>query len=108
MFKKFVGVIFVSQPSASWVVETASQLKANIAKSYLEGGEKALMVHGGDNKAGRFLEVSIIAKGGCEGDIWLPEGHGGQEWHRFTSELRRLLPPPEGKVGSLAFDVPGK
>jgi hypothetical protein len=58
------------------------------------------MVHGGDNKAGRFLEVFVIVEGGCKGAIWLLEGHGGRGWRRFTSELWRLLPPPEGKVGS--------
>jgi hypothetical protein len=50
--KGFVRVIIVSRPCASWLVDTveaASHLpvKANIAKSYCEGGEKALMVHGG-------------------------------------------------------------
>lgn len=67
--KGFLGVIFVSQPCASWLadtVEVASHLpvKANIAKSYHEGGEKALMVYGGENKVGRFLEVAIFAEGG--------------------------------------------
>ena len=54
-----VGVIFVSQPCASWLVDTVeeasqSQAKVDIAKSYREG-KKALMVHGGVNKAGSFF-----------------------------------------------------
>jgi hypothetical protein len=38
-------------------VEEACLEKEDIGKSYCEG-DKVLMVHGGANKAGRFLEVS--------------------------------------------------
>jgi hypothetical protein len=64
--KKFVGFIIVSSQCSSWLVDTveaASQVKEDIAKSYREG-DKALMVHGGANKAGRFLEVAVFAEGG--------------------------------------------
>jgi hypothetical protein len=37
-----------------------SQVKEEISKSYRER-DKAMMVHGGGNKAGWFLEVSILA-----------------------------------------------
>ena len=82
--KGFVEVIFVSQPCASWLVDTVEevsqfQVKADIAKSYREGDE-ALMVHVGVNKAGSFLEVAVFAKGGRKGIIWLPEGRGRRGW----------------------------
>ena len=85
--KGFIGVIFVSQPCASWLVDTAeeasqSQVKVDIVKSYREGN-KALMVHGGVNKVGSFLEVVVFAEGGRKGIIWLPEGRGGRGWCRF-------------------------
>jgi hypothetical protein len=104
--KGFVGVIFVSQPCASWLVGTVeeasqSQVKGDIAKSYREG-DKALMVHGGVNKAGSFLEVAVYAEGGRKGIIWLPEGRGGRGWRRFANELRRML-VPQGSV----HPVPG-
>ena len=47
-----------------------AQVKEVIAKSYREG-DKVTMVHGGGNKAGRFLEVSVFAEGGRKGVIWL-------------------------------------
>ena len=74
--KNFVGFIFASfQCSACLMdtVEVASQVKEDIVKSYHEG-DKVLMVHGGANKAGRFLEVSVYAEGGRKGVLWLPEG----------------------------------
>jgi hypothetical protein len=40
------------------------------------------------NKAGRFLEVSVLAKGGHKGVIWLLEGWFGRGWRRFAGELR--------------------
>ena len=55
-------------------------MKEEIAKSYREG-DKATMVHGGGNKAGRFLEVSVLAAGRRKGVIWLPEGRFGRGWH---------------------------
>jgi hypothetical protein len=64
--KKFVGFIFESSPCAAWLrdtVEAATQVEEDISKSYREG-DKVLMVHGGYNKAGRYLEVSVYAEGG--------------------------------------------
>jgi hypothetical protein len=74
--KNFVGYIFVSTQGSSWLVDTvdaACQVKEDIAKSFREE-DKALMVHGGANKAGRFLEVAMYAEGGRKGGLWLPEG----------------------------------
>jgi hypothetical protein len=91
--KKFVGYIFVSPQCSSWLigtVEAACLVKENVAKSFREG-DKALMVHGGDNKAGRFLEVAMFAEGGRKGGLWLPEGRNGRGWRHFADELRILL-----------------
>jgi hypothetical protein len=96
--KKFVGYIFVSPQCSSWLIDTveaACMVKENIAKSFREG-DKALMVHGGDNKAGRFLEVAVFAEGGRKGGLWLPEGRDGRGWRRFADELRILVASPDG------------
>ena len=65
-------------------------MKEEITKSYREGA-KATMVHGGGDKAGRFLEVSMLVEGGRKGVIWLPEGRFGRGWRRFAGELWHLL-----------------
>ena len=90
--KGFVGFIFVSIQCSLWLVDMVeeaiqSSVKEDFTKSYREG-DKATMVHGGGNKAGRFLEVSVLAEGGCKGVIWLPEGRYGKGWRRFAGELR--------------------
>jgi hypothetical protein len=74
--KKFVGYILMSTQCSSWLidmVEAVCQAKENIAKLFCEG-DKALMVHGGANKAGRFLEVAVFAEGGRKGAVWLSMG----------------------------------
>ena len=71
-------------------------MKEDFSKSYREG-DKVLMVHGGSNKAGRYLEVSVYAEGGHKGVLWLPEGRFGQGWHWFVGELRLMLVNPNGK-----------
>jgi hypothetical protein len=93
--KGFAGYILVSNQCASWLMDTVeeavlSQAKEEIAKSYREG-DKVTMVHGGGNKAGIFLEVSVFAEGGQKGVIWLPEGRYGRGWRRFAGELRQLV-----------------
>jgi hypothetical protein len=93
--KGFSRYIFVSNQCASWLIEKVeaavlSQAKEEIAKSFREG-DKVTMVHGGGNKAGIFLEVSVYAEGGQKGVIWLPEGRFGRGWRRFAGELRQLV-----------------
>jgi hypothetical protein len=90
----------------TFVLPTFSALKDPIAwcnqyyaKTFREG-DKAMMVHGGANKAGRFLEVSFLAVGGRKGVIWLPEGRFGRGWRRFAGELRHLLEAQRLAVGS--------
>ena len=101
--KGFVGYIYASTQCSEWLVETVeaavlAQEKEEIAKTFREG-DKAMMVHGGANKAGRFLEVSFLAVGGRKGVIWLPEGRFGRGWRRFAGELRRLLEAQRLAVG---------
>jgi hypothetical protein len=97
--KKFVGFIFTSSPCAAWlrdIVEAATQVKEDISKSHREG-DKVLMVHGGSNKAGRYLEVSFYTEGGRKGVLWILEGRFGRGWRRFAGELRLMLISPNGK-----------
>jgi hypothetical protein len=68
----------------------------DFAKSYREV-EKVLMVRGGGNKAGCYLEVTVSAKGGRKGIIWLSEGREGWGWRSFVGELRHLLVPFQAK-----------
>jgi hypothetical protein len=72
--KNFVGYIYASTQCSFWLVDTveaACLVKDDVAKSYREG-DKVLMVHGGANKVGRFLEVSVYAGGGGrKGVLWL-------------------------------------
>jgi hypothetical protein len=105
--KGFLGYIFASVQCSSWLVEMVeaaiqSQAKEDFAKSYREG-DKATMVHGGGNKAGRFLEVSVLTEGGRKGVIWLPEGRFGRGWRRFAGELRQLLEAQIKTPGSENF-----
>jgi hypothetical protein len=97
--KKFVGYILVSTQGSTWLIDTveaASQEKENIAKSFREG-DKALMVHGGSNKAGRYLDVSVYTEGGRKGVLWLSEGRFGCGWRRFAGELRLLIVSLKGQ-----------
>jgi hypothetical protein len=58
-------------------------VKEEIAKTFREG-DKATMVHRGGNKAGRFLEVSVMAKGGRKRE----ESHlalGGSLWEGLAA-----------------------
>jgi hypothetical protein len=57
---------------------------------------KAVMVHGGSNKSGRFLEVAVFAEGGRKGGIWIPEGRDGRGWRLFAGELRVFLDSLDG------------
>jgi hypothetical protein len=105
--KKFLRFIFASIPCSSWLVDTveaACLVKEDIAKSFREG-DKVCMVHGGANKAGRFLEVSIYVEGGRRGVLWIPKGRSRSGWHRFAEELRLMVVPAVGKIGSEAVQT---
>jgi hypothetical protein len=93
--KDFVGCVFLGVQCSVWLVDTVEEVLKSLgiedfAKSYREV-EKVVMVRGGRNKAGRYMEVAVSAEGGQKGIIWLLEGRGGWGWHRFAGELRQLL-----------------
>ena len=67
-----------------------SPREEDLAKSFSENG-KALKVHKGWNKSGRFLVAAVFAEGGRRGGIWFPEGHEGWGWRRIVGELRKSL-----------------
>ena len=83
-------------------MEAACQVKEDIAKSFHEG-DKVLMVHGGANKAGRFLEVAVFEEGGRKGGLWLLEGREGRAggdlrtscivWWLLVRQVRSLYRP---------------
>ena len=64
--------------------------KEDFTKSFRENG-KALMVHKGCNRAGRFLEATIFAEGGQRRGIWFPEGREGWCWQHNVGELQKFL-----------------
>jgi hypothetical protein len=68
--------------------------------------ENRLLVCEGCNKAGGFLEVVVEVDGGRNGTIWLPEGRNGWGWHRFVSEMRRMLEFQGGQNGPSVDEFP--
>jgi hypothetical protein len=82
--KGFVGSLYVSLQCFDWLADTVevaslSPREEDFTKSFRENG-KALMVHKGWNKSGRFLVATVFAKGGRRGVIWFPEGREGWGW----------------------------
>jgi uridylate kinase len=51
-------------------------VEKDFVKSYRKD-VKVLMVHGGGNKAGRYIDVAAFSEGGHKGVIWHPEGREG-------------------------------
>jgi hypothetical protein len=62
----------------------------DFAKSFRENG-KALMVHKGCNKSGRFFVATVFAEGGRRWGIWFPEGRVGWGWRCIVGELHKFL-----------------
>jgi hypothetical protein len=84
--KGFCGFIFLGLQALPWLMATVEEaLKAPVKKDFVKyfwKDLKALMVQGGGNKAGHYLEAVASAKGGRKGTIWLPEGREGWGWPR--------------------------
>jgi hypothetical protein len=62
----------------AWLVDMVEEamkslVKEDFVRTYCEEA-KALMAHGGGNKAGRFLEVAAYIEGGRKGMISILEG----------------------------------
>jgi hypothetical protein len=58
-------------------VEEALKALVKDFVKYFREDVKALMVRGGGNKAGHYLEVVAYVEGGQKGAIWLPKGREG-------------------------------
>lgn len=102
----FVGFIFLGYQSSIWLVamvEVLLSLGKDFVKSFHED-VKVLMLRRGDNKAGRFLEVTMFAEGGRKGCIWLPEGCAGWGWRCIVDELRKFVDSLDAMFGLPAFE----
>lgn len=78
--KGFCGFIFLGLQYFGRLLFTVEEaLKELVKKDFVTsyyGDVKALMLRGGGNKAGRYLEVAAYAKGDCKVVIWLLERWG--------------------------------
>jgi hypothetical protein len=104
------GFILLGLQGAEWLMATVEEaLKAPVKKDfvkYFREDVQALMVWGGGNKAGRYLEVVAYAKGGRKGAIWLPKGREGGDWSPIVGELRQILALLVAKEWPLVSEVP--
>jgi hypothetical protein len=68
--KGFYGFIFLGLQGLAWLlasVEEALKVSAKEFVKYFREDVKVLMVRGGENKFGRYLEVEVSAEGGRKG-----------------------------------------
>jgi len=106
--KGLCGVIFLGVQASAWLlatIEEAMMASGRGLVKYFWEDVKALMVRGGENKSGRYIEVVVFAEGGRRGTIWLPEGRKGGGWARVADEMRTLisfLGPKDRTLGSEA------
>jgi len=77
--KGFVGNIFLGIHCSIWSKDTVEEAMKDPGKKYFvksfREDAKVLMVRGGGNKVGRYLEVGAFAEEGHKAVIWLPEGY---------------------------------
>jgi hypothetical protein len=89
--KGFYGYVFLGFQCSEWLLATVEEaLKALVKKDFVSSYRedvKALVVNGGGNKAGHYLEVADYAESVRKGVIWIPEGHKGWGWSRVMGEL---------------------
>ena len=74
-------------------------------ENYFKEDTKVTSVWERGNKSGRFLEVSVNAKGGRRGMILFPEGREGRGWSRISGELSKTLAFFETMAMSPASDA---
>jgi hypothetical protein len=92
--KGFRGFIFFGLQGSAWLmaaVEEALKAPGKDFVKYFWEDVKALMLRGGGNKAGRYLEMVADVEGGKKWAIWLPEGREGWGWSRVVGELQKML-----------------
>ena len=92
----------------AWLAATVEEASrspalADFDKSSSEG-RKSLLVKGGCNKGGRFLEVVAFVDDDQKGIIWILEARSGRGWWRFVTELRSLLVALASSPGFSAED----
>jgi hypothetical protein len=99
--KGFVGNIFLGIHCSIWLKDTVEEAMKDPGKKYFvksfREDVKVLMVRGGGNKVGRYLEVGAFAEEGHKAVIWLPEGYQGWGWSRVVAELQQMLEFLEAK-----------
>jgi hypothetical protein len=111
--KGFYGFIALGHQGSAWLlasVEEALKVSAKEFVKYFREDVKVLMVRGGENKSGCYLEVEVFAEGGRKAAIWLPEGREGWGWARVAGVLRKMinfLGPKDRTMGSEAFSLEG-
>lgn len=93
--KDFAGVVFLGLQCSVWLVATLEVALRNsgvldFVKSFQEG-PKVLIIRGGGNRAGHFLELAVYPEGNQKGLILLPEGSEGRGWSRFAGELCKVM-----------------
>jgi hypothetical protein len=93
--RNFLGVVILSLQSSEWLASTLDGLLGILAeqdfvKSFREGS-KVLIARRGGNKAGNYLEATTFGLGGRKGSIFIPEGHEGWGWLKFSDELRKIV-----------------
>lgn len=97
----FCGFISLGLQCSMWLMATVEEaLKAPVIEDfvkYFREDVKALIVQGGGNKAGHYLEVVAYDEGGRKGAMWLPEGCEDWGWSRVVDELRQMLAFLESK-----------
>jgi hypothetical protein len=86
--KGFSGAVCLGSLCIVWLVSKMEWVLRNtgvedFVESFREGS-KAVIVRRGRNKAGRFLEVAVYAKGGRKGMVLFPEGRAGWGWSRVS------------------------
>jgi hypothetical protein len=92
--KGFCGFIFLGFQASAWLLATIEEALNAFVRDlvkYFKEDVKVLMVRGGENKSGRYLEVVVFAEGGRKGAIWIPEGCKGWGWARVAGELRKMI-----------------
>lgn len=71
--KGFVGYVFVGFQCFPWLVTMVEEVMKSLGKEDVKF-DRGLLVCGGTNKAGQYLEVAVYAEGGPKGIMWLPGG----------------------------------
>jgi hypothetical protein len=111
--KGFYGFIVLGLQGSTWLLaslEEALKVSAKEFVKYFREDVNVLIVRGGENKSGHYLEVEVFAEGGRKGAIWLPEGREGWGWARVAGVLRKMinfLGLKDQTMGSEAFSLEG-